>query len=316
MAQTERHTVLILGAGASVPYGFPTGTELVSAIHKEYPSLLRGHVASTDQASSHAEEFCAELDGAGNKSIDTFLEFAEGLRKTGALAIALTMLYRERPGTLSNVNRADPDNWYRELINWLYPSPDVQFPASTVSVITYNYERSLEQYMYTALSDRLKRMQKRPTNAAELMGRVPIIHVHGRFGRLYWQQGDGEPVPYDWERVAKDANLIQSAADNIMIAFNPQIEKSKALQEARDRLSTATHIIFLGFGYDERNIRRLFQPNPIVAGHVHVVGTAFGLNKLEVRDATNMLKTYVVESFVELRPLKNCEFITETGCFR
>ena len=198
MTETERHTVLILGAGASVAYGLPTGTELVNAICREFPNYsvqVKWFHLSPEQASARAKNLCDALNGAGTRSIDGFLEFREDLRLDGAIAIALALLCRERPQTLSNANSANTDNWYREFIEWLSPSPDVKFPATRVSVITCNYDRSLEQYMYVALKNRFR--DSTDQKIAQLMDEVPIIHVHGSFGRLPWQRAKRKRYPTD-----------------------------------------------------------------------------------------------------------------------
>src|SRR6267378_303056 len=66
----EKRTVLILGAGASMPYGFPSG------------SGLRRHII----------EYLDELLSADTTSIDVFLERRTEFVEIGKAAIAATLI--------------------------------------------------------------------------------------------------------------------------------------------------------------------------------------------------------------------------------
>src|SRR5258708_823314 len=72
----ERRTVFILGAGASAPYGFPIGSELVCEIVKGLAAegTLRDQLLRAEFRAGDLDEFRDRLRVAGGTSIDFFLE--------------------------------------------------------------------------------------------------------------------------------------------------------------------------------------------------------------------------------------------------
>jgi hypothetical protein len=256
-----------------------------------------------------AEDFCSSLDKSGCVSIDTFLEFREDLRETGRTAIACTLLPCETEARLSNANASGGDNWYQRLLNWLLPAAGADFPAHRVSILTYNYDRSLEHYVYLALQHRYRCSD---AEIAKMMLKLPIVHIHGSFGRLPWQTGDSRAVPYGTDESVLSRNHIIDSANSIKIIFEPEIETSKTLAVARDMLRNATEVLFFGFGYDETNLQRLLAPNPFARGSIAIEGTAFGLTKIERNEKEKLLRTFLTEAQVELFDYNNVSFIRNT----
>ena len=105
----EEPTVLILGAGASVPYGYPTGKELVD-------SVIDTHLTLVDfgASKSNVEEFTTDLRRSAVDSIDAFLERRREWLDLGKLAIAVFLMRAERE---DNLHSTTGDNWYRFLMN-------------------------------------------------------------------------------------------------------------------------------------------------------------------------------------------------------
>lgn len=86
----HRPTVLVLGAGASAPYGFPCGAELrrlivenVARPNHEYNKALR----EAGFGPTTINEFVAAFDGSRQESIDAFLGTREDLHQVGTAAI-------------------------------------------------------------------------------------------------------------------------------------------------------------------------------------------------------------------------------------
>src|SRR5229473_2611714 len=77
-------TVFILGAGASMPYGFPSGAEMVRDICNAPESELDSFgVSQTDY-----HEFATELRNSDQPSVDAFLELRRKFERVGKTAIA------------------------------------------------------------------------------------------------------------------------------------------------------------------------------------------------------------------------------------
>lgn len=65
-------TLFIIGAGASAPYGYPTGEQLKNAIINQEPNLE--FLVDSFGISNHAyNEFCQLFDDSNSKMIDYFL---------------------------------------------------------------------------------------------------------------------------------------------------------------------------------------------------------------------------------------------------
>src|SRR5262245_60288218 len=99
----EYPTVLVLGAGASRPYGFPSGEELLREAVTELlqpASAWRGLLDACGFSWNVQEQVARELAGSGRYSIDAFLEGRAEYRPIGTTAIAAALIPRENWFTL------------------------------------------------------------------------------------------------------------------------------------------------------------------------------------------------------------------------
>lgn len=89
-------TVLILGAGASKPYGFPLGVELTASILEGLGSDERNGLSRMLRAcgfdSEEIDRFRNRLSALGTKTVDRFLEHQPEFLKIGRTAIAATLV--------------------------------------------------------------------------------------------------------------------------------------------------------------------------------------------------------------------------------
>ena len=245
-------------------------------------------------------------------SIDQFLEHHPSLWHIGRIAIALSLLPAETSSNLSNV-RGQEDNWYQHLFNWLAPGRAEDFPAHNIGVITYNYDSSLEEYLHRAVMNAYEDVTG-PQMAAQLVAKIPIVHIHGSFGRLPWQEGDGEAIPYDGDAVLRDRDKIISAAENIKIIFDENVEKSEALNKAYNLLRDAHVVLFFGFGFHELNVKRL-KLGASCRSEVYLAGTIFGCTDAEQAVVLDRLKRHHArcsEHHIKLKKCKTLDFIRDT----
>src|SRR5262245_18271949 len=103
-------TVLVLGAGASRPYGFPLGQELKEGICGMIGNWLEGTRQSPDLAeliSKHGftrdiqETFFRALSTSPRNSIDAFLEIRTEFRDLGKTWIAAIIAHTESASPLT-----------------------------------------------------------------------------------------------------------------------------------------------------------------------------------------------------------------------
>jgi hypothetical protein len=243
----HKKTVLILGAGASVGYGFPTGPKLINKIvancadmNGESRRLMR-LVGADDGV---VERFLPALKATQLDSIDDFLTHRPAFREVGKLAIAVVLIPCENPVALANPK--PDDHWYRLLFNHLIDKRG--FSGSGLTIITLNYDRSLEQYLYSTVKEEFALTEQQ---TAEKLGSIPFIHFHGQLGLLPWRRRD---VP-EGSRVYRpdlDEHALRAAASQIRIVsdFN-QDRDVEFTYNVTSSLAEAEVIGFLGFGYNE-----------------------------------------------------------------
>jgi hypothetical protein len=132
-------TVLVLGAGASSPYGFPTAKELEELICEKFksPETRASVVLSSIESPYSAKQFFEFREAflRSPQSIDAFLQRRPEFLEVGKLAIAYCLIPFENE---ANLYRADRDlqggNWYKYLAeNWIRPSRSLAITNSRLS---------------------------------------------------------------------------------------------------------------------------------------------------------------------------------------
>jgi hypothetical protein len=266
-----KHTVLVLGAGASMPFGFPSGEKLVSRIltilEDEAPKaplqLIRRALGSdqlqvplgkTPRAPELGDPVASFREGlfySGRQSIDMFLEHNPEFLTIGKMAIAAALVPLENPDRLFSAG----SNWYKTLFNYLNTRFE-EFAKNPLAILTYNYDRSLEQFLITALRYSYQGMKTERARCWEQLSALPIVHLHGALGRL----SQGEPgAPGEHER---DYRPQLTNRDLMVCAQTIQViseggSSQPEYQAAHDHLRAAEVICFLGFGWDRTNLARL-----------------------------------------------------------
>ncbi len=235
-------TVLVLGAGASTPYGFPLGRQLKQQI------IQNTHDVNTSQGKQLLEagfgdkdisDFHTDLIRSIHPTIDAFLEDRPSRRDVGAFAIAQVLMPLEREDTLFPHR-----DWYPILFDELNLR-DYSHAASVTAIVTLNYDRSLDHY----LAETARRTYEDETRvkALEKLATVRIIHVHGQLGSY-------PQVPYVQQRSTED---IKAGAKGISMIHDQHLDGSEVFQDSAHLIAAAAEVLFLGFGYDQRTLKRL-----------------------------------------------------------
>jgi len=101
-----------------------------------------------------------------------------------------------------------------------------------------------------------------------------VIHVYGHVGPLDWQCAAGRKYRRDIT-----AHEVREAAKRIRIISEGR-DDSEELRDARDLLTAADRVFFLGMAYHKKNMRRLgFKAGFKYRGNVS--GSAVGLQHQE-----------------------------------
>jgi hypothetical protein len=271
-------TVLILGAGASCPYGFPTAKELKRLICEAFSgsetlaSVLLGalHGCPPEKFFEFREAFLK----SGVPSVDAFLLHRTDFLEVGKLAIAYCLIPFENEANLY-VPSAPAEDWYEYLSERLNVSFE-NFGRNALSIITFNYDRSLEHYLFTSLQNLFGRSVD---ECIEKLAEIPLIHVYGQLGTVPYPRRGCRPYEPLGKDVTKLRDTVLDAAHGITLLH----ERESDLREAHDLLRAARTICFLGFSYHELNVYRL-AINAAGIPSKDIFGTALGMIGREVSD--------------------------------
>jgi hypothetical protein len=279
----EKRTVLVLGAGASKPYGFPTGEELLKEIvyvEQDSATPVGNALQQCGFRDLHIREFVYEMNRSGRKSVDAFLEHRAEFEIIGKTAMIAALVPKENPPKL--FDRSNDEHWYQYLFQQMGSSFE-EFCNSRLSVITYNYDRSLESLLLNALESYFK---KKRDECIAVLNKMPIIHLHGQLGTLLTDVNDGTHRRYE-NRV--DPLFFERCIPQIKIVHEVNDKDNPEFKRANQLLVNAERICFLGFGYDKINLRRLagrhgtpqsFLTSPF---EKQGCGTAQGFTKAEIK---------------------------------
>jgi len=291
----EKRTVFILGAGASHPYGLPTGNELRCDIIQNFRKSYGNHLITQHETEketvrrgyptiSDATTFLSVFDGPNNReSIDLFLSRQPRFKEVGKLAILLGILRHERESRFGH-NAKEPDrDWYSLLYDRMTRESisrdgHKDFSRNKVAFITFNYDRSLEYFLFRSLHSFEDATRE---NVKEQIGQITISHVYGKLSPLPWQDDDASNVLDYGVDDSKSYGKLPSMIQNLYVVHeertNPELEK------AREEIRKAERIFFLGFGYAGENLEALGIPDGLRAEH-DIYGTAMGWTSKEIQD--------------------------------
>jgi len=259
-------TVYVIGAGASVPYGMPTGPQLKDQILAAIPEFYERH-RIMDENQGALLELEHNFKMAPMASIDAFLVSRPHLSSEGKLLISECILNAELE---SNINKQNIDgDWLTYLFNHLELN---RFPErlDKVAFVSFNYDRLIERFFYHAsISAYNDPMILKPN----------IIRIHGSLGdynhqefKLYRNQGK-----YPYLEIAK-------AAGNLKIVHD-EGENNEA-DEAKNVIANASRVFFLGLSYAPDNIKKIWPPeNKRSCPLVYFAGSAY---KMEDAEITNI----------------------------
>jgi len=283
-------TVFILGAGASCPYGYPSGTKLREQILSSFvqDSLTyfenesRGPIGPLQ---AQAEEFVEKFRKSTNMSIDLFLARNPEFMKIGKWAIIFRILIAEANSRFrEEMDKRDQD-WYSNLFTKL--TDDLvkkdsysRFCQNDVSFITFNYDRSLEYFLHESLANSFHNVGA--GKIIEQMNKLRVIHVFGQVAGLDWQDLKSR-IKYGCNISVIDPGAL---AENLKIIYEEQ--ENPQLAKAHEQIRKAKNIFFLGFGYAKENLKILNIPTVLRQDH-RIYGTALNCVPKEIADIKSHL---------------------------
>ena len=250
----ETPTVFILGAGASNPYGYPLGKDLVDNIINEISNI----VASTDLSTLvtyykvDGNKFNLLQQALGRShppSIDYFIERNPSYKDIGKFLIVKCLSQYENSPNL-NLKKC---NWYNYLFYNIMDNSIEKFGNNKISFITFNYDRSLEQFFHIVLTNLYQEYQIEDHRVQ--LENINIVHLYGYLGDSIWPSMHRDIESY---KISDNIDHIWKLKDHIkIIDKNDSIDDDPEFKKAYKLLEKAEMIYFLGFGYNDINIERL-----------------------------------------------------------
>jgi hypothetical protein len=238
-------TVLILGAGVSKPYGFPLATELLPMIgslrkNGHFLAYAKTHSLSDDELNDFFDATLVDF----HETIDEYLRRNPRHIPVGLSAIAWAILAHERKDSPQSF--VAKGTFYRTLFDFIAINPEQGNPSHDVSVITLNYDRSLEYWLdrmitlFVAEADR--------PEARKRLASVTIHHLHNSLGSI-------EQLPY---ATRPSDSVIREASSRLMTIHRRDNAFETSYKVAREMLQGAAMAFILGCSYDQSIFRSLF----------------------------------------------------------
>ena len=166
----------------------------------------------------------------------------------GKAAIAYQLMQCEDEAKLLSDH---DDHWYQHLWSRINDSLE-EFGSNQLRIISFNYDRSLEHYLLMSLQNAFGVTAER---AGEELRKIPFLHVYGQLGGLPEMKFQG----LDTRRYISNAlasSQIASAASGIRV-IDEHRDDDEIFAQAYGLLANAQRICFIGFGFDDTNVRRL-----------------------------------------------------------
>jgi hypothetical protein len=147
-----------------------------------------------------------------------------------------------------------------------------EFGQNQLSFVTFNYDRVVEYFFHASLRNSYG---KHENECVEVLRHIPVIHLHGRLGYLPWESVHNRPFVNDVTRLA----LLESIDNLKIIHEDIKDGRDREFTRAKQLLSDAEQIYFMGFGFNRTNVERLDLVN-LTSGKA--MATSMGLTSQEV----------------------------------
>jgi hypothetical protein len=169
---------------------------------------------------------------------------------------------------------------------------DVDRIFENVAFVVFNYDRCVEHFLHNALQAYYGIM---PDEASGIMRTLKIYHRYGTISPLPWQASDG--IPFGAE--ATQPNLLEMIS---RIRTYTEVVDSDLVREIQRVVANSRTLVFLGFSYQDENMRLLGQSEPREGGQIY--GTAYGISLANTADIRNTVGEMFPASHVGIQNLK------------
>ncbi|MDP3549816.1 MAG: hypothetical protein Q8R81_05420 [Novosphingobium sp.] len=265
---------------------FPSNGELLARVIQGYDFKRAGSETSTrdgqlllrniyklaERMNKPVEEVAAAAERLRNacrlgRSIDSVLEQYDHdplVLACGKLAIAFFIGQAESRSSLKDVPRVPGELPLQGKVaeHWIYqlgqlitsgvPRSRIGQTLEQITVINFNYDRSVEHFLPYALmmayGIELKEAQE------VIADKLDVIHPHGMIGRLPWQKGEAPQAEWGAEQPWN----LHAIAVQLKSLAERSVDRN-AVRDLRLAVASAKRLVFLGFGFQPQNVDLLFE---------------------------------------------------------
>ena len=297
----RRPTVFVVGAGASCELGFPSGPALLenigraldirfdgftqkSGAHEIMAAYKRHHHQNNPDTDLNdylhagwrlreASKIARSIDNAMDQNGDN-----PKVTLAGKFAIASEILKAEHNSIIYQGDGFTPKNpvdkakntwlhYFAQIITTEIQPRKLESIFEDLSIITFNYDRSIEHYLPFALIS----AYGIPLQVAQqLVKGLRIFHPYGQVGPLPWLTEDSSTGAIDF---GEDPQTRLEAIASGLQTFTESRRVDEELNTLRSVMSAAEQIVFLGFGFHRPNLEIIKPVSGIRA--TKIMGTAF-----------------------------------------
>jgi hypothetical protein len=275
-------TVFVLGAGAHKPYGLPLGGELLASILQllrtsETPeSAFYMHAYMCHPSTAIRDAFktiVPALNMSGHTSIDSFIATnagRPGFQEIIKQAVAWHLMPLEFKHTWER--RPHKGDWmtylFETMLHGCLDSVDSLLKCNNVEFVTFNYDRTLEDFLTTRVAGTYNLSSADAWKQAQ---KFNLVHVYGSLGKF--DPAVIDSIPRTIHRNDLNTADFKSAADSVELMYDARPGHT-GVADAVKLIEGATHVCFLGFSFDPDNITRLGL-NKVCAGKTKVYATRY-----------------------------------------
>ena len=283
----ETPITLILGAGASAPYGYPVGRGLKKKIISSLHEMIKndnGWVKEFGCPKDLIFDFAYKFQISKAPSIDSFLERNKenvNFTKIGKIAILDIISQSESESRLFKEEEDydimeiyEIDDWYTYLVEKLY-GPNIDEIFENIRVISYNYDRSLEAFLINPLEgyDRISSFK----DAVSIMKKFQIVHMYGRLDNLPWE-GNWRMGREYGDKIETDT--LFDLSEEIKLIH--ETKELNTIDKANNFIDESKKVYFLGLDLhnNRSNIEDLLDTS--LLEDKRILATAYGLEDEEI----------------------------------
>ena len=215
--------------------------------------------------------------------IDLFINRRKEFHEVGKWAIAASILYHEVHSTYGDEIDSPDKDWmsvlFTALTNEIYNDDFKRILENDIFFVTFNYDRSLEYSLHRSMQRNFGASEE---DAAEIVSKIPIVHVYGQIAALPWQSKDGLEFQPDLEKVDP-----RKYSKDLQIMYG--LRATKSGKEAKSMIQAADSLCFMGFGYAPENLEAIGIPEILKPSQI-INGTAYQMSLLKTNQAARSIR--------------------------